>query len=388
MYIRSVLTGSSSLDAVPVTGSLLFYTPVCCLAVCGAAEFSSKVLFGGTIYIWLAGRELFFRQVGVSSVMMADSAAAAEGRAGITFDVELVIPWDAPEAVVDLQSDILMDLETVPDVIGLTGRRPEAAVCRILQGRDVRSVRVLVPDSRGLERNFHDVTIVDMGDLPEVSVSMAYLSMLRRQWLATVLCQDLDTLRAEARKRFRNARPGKCSECHKWIKCNMYRHVATYHLDLAQLWRCPVSWCTVWKGTPQGCMDHVRGAHDVPWDAKSPWTVRRQVWSDSLAANHSGISTDVLLFSDIHLSLTHHYQVHKRGLPHIAFRKNYLPRLRVSVSQAAGRSRRDTTSPVASSPVSTRHASENRRRPDLPDVAVVGCGQFKSWRNWSVSFRR
>ena len=46
--------------------------------------------------------------------------------------------------------DILMDLEIVPDVIGLTGRRPEAAVCRIIQGRDVQSVRVLVPDYRGL----------------------------------------------------------------------------------------------------------------------------------------------------------------------------------------------------------------------------------------------
>ena len=71
MYIRSVLTGSSSLDAVPVTGSLLFYTPVCCLAVCCAAELSSKGLFGGTLCIWLAGRELFFRQVGVSLVMAA-----------------------------------------------------------------------------------------------------------------------------------------------------------------------------------------------------------------------------------------------------------------------------------------------------------------------------
>ena len=30
-----------------------------------------------------------------------------------------------------------------------------------------------------------------------------------------------------------------------------------------------MSWCTVWKGTPQDCMDHVRGAHDVPWDVKS-----------------------------------------------------------------------------------------------------------------------
>ena len=89
----------------------------------------------------------------------------------ITFAVELVIPLDAPEAVVDLQSEGVVDLGTIPDVIGLTGRQPGAAGCRALQGRDARSVRVLVPDLRGLEQNFHDVTIVDMGDLPEPSVS-------------------------------------------------------------------------------------------------------------------------------------------------------------------------------------------------------------------------
>ena len=61
-----------------------------------------------------------------------------------------------------------MDLETVPDVIGLTGQRPGATVCQTLQGRDVQSLCVLVPDSRGLEQDFHDVTIVDMGDLPEL----------------------------------------------------------------------------------------------------------------------------------------------------------------------------------------------------------------------------
>ena len=54
-----------------------------------------------------------------------------------------------------------------------------------------------------------------------------------------------------------------------------------------------VSWCTVWKGTPQDCIDHVQGAHDVPWDVKSasmeqsvlPWTVQHQVWLDSLKAS-------------------------------------------------------------------------------------------------------
>ena len=165
---------------------LLFYAPVCCLAVCCAAEISSWLLFGGTDCIWLAGCGLFFRQVSVTLVMATDSAAVAGGRAGITFGVELVVPWDAPEPVVDLHSDNVMDLETVPDVLGL-------------------SVRALVPDTRVLERGFYDVTIVDMGDLPESSVSMDELSLLRRQWPPTVLRhmvwlqQDLDTMCAEAK---------------------------------------------------------------------------------------------------------------------------------------------------------------------------------------------
>ena len=107
-----------------------------------------------------------------------------------------------------------MDLDTVPDVIGLTGRRPAATVIRVLQGRDVQSVRALVPDPRVLERGIHDVNIVDMGDLPHMV------------WLQ----QDLDTMRAEAKKRFRNTRPENCSYCNKWIKCDMYRHVARHRI--------------------------------------------------------------------------------------------------------------------------------------------------------------
>ena len=134
----------------------------------------------------------------------------------------------------------------------------------------------------------------------------------------------------------------------------------------------------------------------MPWDIKSAsletfvplWTVWRQVWLDSLAANHSGISTDILLFSDIHLSLTRHYRVYKNELPHNTFKKYYLTQLHISMSQGAGQSRRDPISPVASSPVSTHHArAAEQRRPDLPEVAVVGCGQFESWRNRSVTFK-
>ena len=48
---------------------------------------------------------------------------------------------------------------------------------------------------------------------------------------------------------------------------------------------------------------------------------------DSLTSRHSGISNDILLFSDIGLSLTHHYRVHKRGVPHVTFRRNYMSQL-------------------------------------------------------------
>ena len=181
-----------------------------------------------------------------------------ENRAGITFGVELYVPWDAPEAVVDIHSEGVVNLGSIPDVVGLTGRRSGAAESRVLQGRDVRIVRVLVPDLRGLDKNLHDVAIVDMGDVRESAVSLQELSLLRQQWPPAVLRhmvwlqQDL-----EAKKRFRQTRPSSCVCCGTSIKCDMYRHVAKFHLDLAQLWRCPVSWCTVWKGTPQDCMAHV-----------------------------------------------------------------------------------------------------------------------------------
>ena len=147
-------------------------------------------------------------------------------------------------------------------------------------------------------------------------------------------------MRVAAKKRFRNARPGNCSSCGKWIKCDMYRHVATYHLDLGQLWRCPVSWCTVWKGTPQDCMDHIRGAHDVPWDIKSA-------------------SLEKFLMSCCSATVISRWRINtvfKRGLPHLEFRKDYLACMRVFVSQATALAQCDMASPVPPSSVSACHA--------------------------------
>ena len=121
-------------------------------------------------------------------------------------------------------------------------------------------------------------------------------------------------------------RPMPCKLCGKMIRVDMYR----------QLWRCPIAWCTTWKGSPQDCLEHLRNGHDVPWISKTasidkyapPWTVRRELWTDSLRVEHSGISTDILLFSELGLSLTHHYRVYRGGLPHAVFRTDYMQRLR------------------------------------------------------------
>ena len=87
--------------------------------------------------------------------------------------------------------------------------------------------RILVPN---------DVTIVDMGDVPESSVSIPDLLSLSQQWPPAVIShmwwrqQEL-----EGKQRFRQSRPSSCVYCGIWIKCDMYRHVARFHLDLAQL---------------------------------------------------------------------------------------------------------------------------------------------------------
>ena len=132
-------------------------------------------------------------------------------------------------------------------------------------------------------------------------------------------------MRKAAKKTYSQTRPMPCRFCGKFIRVDMYRHVARLHLDLAQLWRCPIA-----------CLEHVRSGHDAPWVSKTasiekyapPWTVRRQVWMDSLRVDSSGISTDMLLFSEVGMPLTQHYRVYKGGLPHAVFRSDYLSRIR------------------------------------------------------------
>ena len=278
----------------------------------------------------------------LSASRTMDGAALAHDRSGVTFTAELCVPWDAPEAVIDIDSPELVRLGSLPDKVGLFGRRTEVAVSRIIAGRDNRSVRFLVPDGRLVDCGYHDVTVVDMDEEREPMVVMQDMKRLGELWPAEVFDhmryhqQDLELLRKSAKKTYSQTLPMLCRFCGKVICVDMYRHVARLHLDLVQLWRCPIAWCTTWKGSPQDCLEHVRSGHDARWVSKTasiekcapPWTVRRQVWTDSLRVDSSGISTDMLLFSEVGMPLTQHYRVYKGGLPHAVFRSDYLTRIR------------------------------------------------------------
>ena len=101
-------------------------------------------------------------------------------------------------------------------------------------------------------------------------------------------------------------------------------------------------WCTVWKGTAQDCIDHMRHTHKVPLSVKAAnlakyfpaWTVTREQWSDMLMPCISGVAIDTLLFSRVGSPLCHRYRLISRTGSHVAFRGTYLRRLRTFIDES------------------------------------------------------
>ena len=142
-------------------------------------------------------------------------------------------------------------------------------------------------------------------------------------------------------------RTGCCTFCGTVIKNDMACHVSSFHLDLAQLWRCLVAWCSQWKDTQQDCVDHVRHKHSVPSSVKAanlgcwfpPWTVTRAVWHKALKRHISGVSTYVLLFSESGSLLVHHYRVFGRSAAHTSLRGKYMAKLQSFIVGAEAEAR-------------------------------------------------
>ena len=250
--------------------------------------------------------------------------------------------------------DRLYDLPTrIHDVMGLQALRPSSAVCKVMSVPDSNCVRVITPDEH-VPTGFHEILIEDMGlrEWPKVSLSekldwpQEFFTFVGRYQL------ELEQMRKECRDRFEGISSGACPTCEKFIQVNLGRHVAMFHLDLAQLWHCPVGWCPVWKGTSQDCIDHMRRAHNSPITMKAgnlarwflPWTVTREQWHNMSRPSVSGIAIDTFLFSRIGIPLLHRYRVFDRFGSHPAFRTPYMKNiflfLKESDSEAIRRSHR------------------------------------------------
>ena len=254
--------------------------------------------------------------------------------------------------------DRLYDLPTgIHDVMGLQALRPSSAVCKVMSVPDSNYVRVITPDEH-VPTGFHEILIEDMGLREWPKVSLSEVGCLKLDWPQEFFTfvgryqLELEQMRKECRDRFEGISSGACPTCEKFIQVNLGRHVAMFHLDLAQLWRCPVGWCPVWKGTSQDCIDHMRKVHNSPITMKAgnlarwfpPWTVTREQWHNMSRPSVSGIAIDTFLFSRIGIPLLHRYRVFDRFGSHPAFRTPYMRNifqfLKESDSEAIRRSHR------------------------------------------------
>ena len=90
-YLRDPVDRGQSTDAAPLTELLVFYTLI---------HLYTAIQCGKTLVL-----KNFHGVVSVFRVCQTmNGAALGDDRSSVTFDVELCIPWDTPDAVVDMNS--------------------------------------------------------------------------------------------------------------------------------------------------------------------------------------------------------------------------------------------------------------------------------------------
>ena len=162
----------------------------------------------------------------------------------------------------------------MPDVFGLRAFDSREPIFRMFPGQFPNQLHVMIPNAGAAPVDFHDIIMSDLRTTPEWRARRIILSdvtSLRRSWpnilFATMHKRqaDMENLRRLCRHRleraFSHGRPGYCPQCKEYMTGALDRHMMNNHLELGQLWRCPVEWCAVWKGSVGDCLDHMRGKH-------------------------------------------------------------------------------------------------------------------------------
>ena len=255
---------------------------------------------------------------------------------------------DKEQTFLDSLGVLDLDLSYGPDSFGLKAFDEENPITRMLPGSGPCDLRLLLPDVGLGDTGFHDVVIENLLGTSvwrSRHVTPADIIGLRQRWPKAVFQvmrerqTELEDLRRKAftsdQPAYRYAGRGYCPVCQTKSDEGLDTHMMCHHLALGQLWRCPVEWCAVWKGSVRECRDHFSDKHrdseTVNFDQVSKimpaWTVPRDFWAKALRPEISGIAVDVMLFHESGRKLVHKYRVYRDPLPHPALREGRISKL-------------------------------------------------------------
>ena len=255
---------------------------------------------------------------------------------------------DKEQTFLDSLGVLDLDLSYGPDSFGLKAFDEENPITRMLPGSGPCDLRLLLPDVGLGDTGFHDVVIENLLGTSvwrSRHVTPADITGLRQRWPKAVFQvmrerqPELEDLRRKAftsnQPAYRYAGRGYCPVCQTKSDEGLDTHMMCHHLALGQLWRCPVEWCAVWKGSVRECRDHFSDKHrdseTVNFDQVSKimpsWTVPRDFWAKALRPEISGIAVDVMLFHESGRKLVHKYRVYRDPLPHPALREGRISKL-------------------------------------------------------------
>ena len=255
---------------------------------------------------------------------------------------------DKEQTFLDSLGVLDLDLSYGPDSFGLKAFDEGKPITRMLPGSGPCDLRLLLPDVGLGDTGFHDVVIENLLGTSvwrSRHVTPADIIGLRQRWPKAVFQvmrerqTELEDLRRKAftsdQPAYRYVGRGYCPVCQTKSDEGLDTHMMCHHLALGQLWRCPVEWCAVWKGSVRECRDHFSDKHrdseTVNFDQVSKimpaWTVPRDFWAKALRPEISGIAVDVMLFHESGRKLVHKYRVYRDPLPHPALREGQISKL-------------------------------------------------------------
>ena len=199
----------------------------------------------------------------------------------------------------DMCSLGVMELDlSLSHTFGLRASDHGKPLTRMLPGSTPCELRMMLLDSMLATNGFHDVRIDNLAVSPSWllgHISPADETALCRRWPKAVFktmrrdAPEVERLRRGAQNRPDLGIPPQCPGvlpvCEVRIDSALDAHMLNFHLELAQLWRCPVEWCAVWKGSVRPCLDHLTEKHggSTFFALKNvakffpPWTVTRSV---------------------------------------------------------------------------------------------------------------